>query len=204
VPSRIPPGAIGGIGGALGTLPFLSAARTLASRLSSPVELPGAEKLAGDLKAATFAEASVLLVFLPAAVVFFGALLPRWLDRRAPPGGPSFEWISLGFAAACPIWRRGATSLVSLLCGILLALLAGAAVWLLRAQPSRVRRLFQAWRVGMLGPLLFAAAAWELGRRTTVGTAAVETWTLSLAAIVAALPFLLVPRAWEARSPARP
>jgi hypothetical protein len=203
VPSRIPPGAIGGFGGALGTLPLLSAARTLASRFVSPPELPGAEKLTGDVKAATFAEAAVLLVVLPAAALFFGAIVPRWLERRTPARGLSFEWIGLGFAFALPIWRRGATTRAAFLSGIALALLAGALVHLSRSHRLLARRM-RALKVESFGPLLVAAAAWELGRRASSGPAAGSIGTLSLAALLAALPFLLLPRARSARSPARP
>jgi hypothetical protein len=202
VPSRIPPGAIGGFGGALGTLPLVSAARTLASRFVSAAELPGAEKLTRDLKAASFAEAAVLLAVLPAAALFFGAIVPRWLERRTPPGGPSFEWGALGFALALPIWRRGATACSAFLSGILLAVLAGALVHLFRSHRPLAQRI-RALKVEPFGPLFVAAAAWELGRRSSSGPAAGSIGTLSLTAVLAALPFLLLPRAWGARSPAR-
>jgi hypothetical protein len=203
VSSRIQPGAIGGFGGALGTLPLLAAARTLASRFVSPPELPGAEKLTRDLKAASFAEAAVLLAVLPAAALFFGAIVPRWLERRTPAGGPSFEWAALGFALAFPIWRHGATARAALLSGIVLAVLAGALVHLSRSRRPLAQRI-RALKVEPFGPLLAAAAAWELGRRASTGPAAGSIGTFSLAALLAALPFLLLPRAWGARSPARP
>jgi hypothetical protein len=167
-----------------------------------PPELAGAEKLTGDLKAASFAEAAVLLAILPAAALFFGAIVPRWLERRTPRGGPSFEWAALGFALALPIWRRGATALAAILSGIVLAVIAGTLVHLFRSHCPLAQRV-RALKVEPFGPLLVAAAAWELGRRASSGPAAGSIGKLSLAAVLAALPFLL-PRAWGARSPARP
>jgi len=203
VPRRIPPGVIGGLGGALGALPLLSAARSQAARLASAAALPGAEKLAGDLKEATFAEAGVLLALLPLSALFFGALLPGWLGARAPAHRPSLEWAGAGFSIACPIWRCGAPARVALLVGAALAFLAEAFVLVCRRRPSIARSL-RALSGEPFAPIFVAAAAWEIARRVTVGDEAAEAKVLSLAAVLAAIAFLLVPRAGSARSPAPP
>src|ERR1700675_3215887 len=113
-------GLMGGIGGALGAAALLNVARGLATRIASTPRLPGVERVAGDLKAATWAEAATLLVALPAAALFFGLLLPRFLETRT---GRHWEWPGVAFVVSVPLFRSGVPARFSVAGGILLAAL---------------------------------------------------------------------------------
>ena len=118
---RPPRELLGAIGGAVGTIPLLPVVRDLASRFLSPAVLPGAEKRAADIKAATYLEAAVFLFAIPAAVLFFGEILPRLLESRSG-WSPSLSG-SPGavFALSAVLWRLGASPSVSLAAGALAA-----------------------------------------------------------------------------------
>lgn len=199
VAGRVPLGLIGGIGGAVGVLPLVSAAREAALRIASVPQLPGAEKIAGDVKLATFAEAASLLVAVPLGALVFGALLPRWLESRTPGLGPSFEWAAAGFAAAFPIWRSGAPAHRALLAGAALALIILALLVVHRRIPAiatRVRDL----RGEPMASVLATALAWDLARAASARSSDPTLAALCLAAVVAAVPFLVLPLAHGVRS----
>src|SRR5512138_852005 len=141
VARRAPLGLIGGIGGAVGALPLVSAARKVALGIAGLPQLPGAEKVAGDVKLASFAEAAALLVGVPLAAFLFGALLPRRLEARTSASGPSFEWAAGGFAAAFPIWRSGAPAHRALFAGIALTLVILSLLVVHRRFPKIAMRL---------------------------------------------------------------
>lgn len=197
--SRAPLGLIGGVGGFLGALPIVSVARHLTTRLAPGPQLPGAERLAGDLKAATFAEAGVLLLLLPLFALVFGGLLPRWLERRAAGDGPSFEWIGGVFSVAFPVWRSGVPARWALSAGLAAAL--GFAAFLLhsRRRPPLTNRL-RAPRAEPIGRLIATAAAWELARRASACGYDPDFTPLCVVALLAAIPFFVQTFAPGARS----
>jgi hypothetical protein len=182
---------IGGIGGALGALPIVSAARGLALRAASPPRLPGAELSAGDVKLATYAEAAAFLVAVPLAALVFGALLPRWLESRSPRRGASFEWAAAGFAAAFPLWRGGGSARWALAAGLIAAAGVAALLFLVRHRPIPIR-IPEADR-SAFASIVAAAAAWEIGRRASGCGLDSALVPLGAAALAAALPWLFLP-----------
>lgn len=189
--SGAPSGLIGGIGGALGALPIVSAARGLALRVASPPRLPGAELSAGDVKLATYAEAAAILVAVPLAALVFGALLPRWLESRSPRRGASFEWAAAGFAAAFPLWRGGGSARWALAAGLIAAAGVAALLFLARHRPIPIR-IPEADRSAFTS-IAAAAAAWEIGRRASGCGFDSALVPLGAAALAAALPWLFSP-----------
>ncbi|HEY6066339.1 MAG TPA: hypothetical protein VIY96_09300 [Thermoanaerobaculia bacterium] len=186
--SRAPSGSIGAFGGVLGALPLVSAARSLATRLAPPPRLPGAERLAADLKSATFAEAGVFLLVLPLFALAFGALLPRWLERRGSGDGVSPEWTGAAFAIALPLWRSGVPARWSVCAGAIAAL--GLAIVLLRTRRRpghRDRPHAEGAETWMR--LVAAAAAWEIARRGSARGHDPDFAPLCIVAFLAALPF---------------
>jgi hypothetical protein len=107
--------ALAALGGAFGALPLLPPARGLAARLAGPPILPGAERLAGDIKAATWAELAVLIFVLPAAAFFFGRMLPAWIRRR---GGFCVALPGLAMGSAFVLWRLGMRPRIALPAGL--------------------------------------------------------------------------------------
>ena len=111
---------MGTIGGALGILPLVGIARSAATSLFPIPSVAGAERLARDVKAATYLETATLLLAVPAAAIFFGKLLPdaaRLLGiapRRASLAGA-------GFATSILLWRAGVPAGVSIAAGLLVA-----------------------------------------------------------------------------------
>jgi hypothetical protein len=110
--------AVSALGGALGALPLIPIARTLAIQASGPPFLPGLEMASHDYKSATYAEAAVLLAAVPLAAFVFGRALPDWLERRGARGG---AWPGIAFASALAAWRLGARPKLALAAGALLA-----------------------------------------------------------------------------------
>ncbi len=92
--------------GALGALPFVAMARTVAETLYGVPSLPGAERLMSDVKQATYFEAAALLTVIPAAAFLFGRNLPVALERRGVPFGRS-HFPSIGFGTSLLFWRGG-------------------------------------------------------------------------------------------------
>jgi len=90
-------------------------ARTLAARIVGPATLPGIERAAGDIKAATWAELAVLIFVLPAAALFFGRVLPD-LIRRLGGFGVALPGIAMGSAFA--LWRLGVRSRIAFPAGL--------------------------------------------------------------------------------------
>ena len=107
--------AVSALGGALGALPLIPIARTLAIQASGPPRLPGMEMASHDYKSATYAEAAVLLAAVPLAAFVFGRVLPVWLERRGARGG---AWPGIAFASALAAWRLGARPKVALAAGL--------------------------------------------------------------------------------------
>jgi hypothetical protein len=140
--------ALAALGGAVGALPLLSAARRVAERVFAVPVLAGAERMSADVKEATWCELAVLFVAVPAAGLFFGRLLPRVLAARGWP--PSRAVLpGLGFAASFALWQAGASSKVALAAGA-----AAAAATLLPPGARRSRIAFAA--------LVAASFAWGL------------------------------------------
>jgi len=111
------------LGGAFGVLPLLPIARGRAQILGGPPLLPGAELMAGDIKAGTYAELAVLLLAVPAAAFFFGRLLPDFVHSR---GGFAIALPGVFMTAGFVMWRLGMRPVVSLTCGLAASLLAAA------------------------------------------------------------------------------
>src|SRR5687767_5710666 len=74
--------AVATAGGGLGVLPLLALARSLAMSLFEVPLLPGGQRLTRDVKEATYLEVAVLVVLVPAAAIFFGRILPAFLEER--------------------------------------------------------------------------------------------------------------------------
>lgn len=199
VARRAPLGLIGGIGGAVGALPLVSAARKVALGIAGLPQLPGAEKVAGDVKLASFAEAAALLVGVPLAAFLFGALLPRRLEAGTSASGPSFEWAAAGFAAAFPIWRSGAPAHRALFAGIALTLVILSLLVVHRRFPAVAMRLRDVQREPV-ARVLATAVAWEVARSASARGSDRYFAALCLAAAVAAVPFLVLPFAHTVRS----
>lgn len=197
--SRAPLGWIGGLGGGIGALPIVSAARHLATLVVPGPRLPGAERLAGDLKAATFAEAGVFLLVIPLFALLFGGLLPRRLERHAAIDGLSFEWIGGVFSLAFPVWRSGIPAQWALAAGFAAALGFAAFLVHFRRRPPRTRR-WTAPGAETIGRLAATAAAWELARRASSGGFDPDFAPLCVVALLAAIPFFVQTFSHHARS----
>ena len=124
---------LGAIGGALGALPLLALARSLAMKLFSVPALPGAERITLDVKQATYFETAVLLIFVPAAAIFFGRILPAALESRGLL--PRREYLpGIAFGTSLLLWREGATAKVSLAAGLAFSILIVSAPLLRRSR----------------------------------------------------------------------
>lgn len=197
--SRAPLGLIGGLGGGIGALPIVSAARHLATLLAPGPRLPGAERLAGDVKAATFAEAGVFLVVIPLFALVFGGLLPGRLERRAAVDGLSFEWIGGVFSVAFLVWRSGVAAQWALVAGFGAAIGVAALLVHSRRRTPRTNRR-PAPVAEPIGRLVAAAAAWELARRASSGDFDPDFAPLCVVALLAAIPFFVQTFAHGVRS----
>ncbi len=111
--------ALGALGAAAGVLPLLPVARGLAARLAGPARLPGGTLASGDVKAATFAEAAVLVLLVPAAAFLFGRVVPDWIRRR---GGYAVALPGLAMASSFLLWRYDLSPRRSVLAGLAAAL----------------------------------------------------------------------------------
>ena len=107
--------ALGALGGAFGALPLLPLARSLAERLAGPATLPGAERLAGDIKAATWAELLVLILVLPAVALLFGRVVPALIHRL---GGFCVALPGVAMGSAFVLWRLGVRPQIALPAGL--------------------------------------------------------------------------------------
>ncbi len=107
--------ALGALGGAFGALPLLPQARGLAARITGPPILPGAERLAGDIKAATWAELAVLIFVVPAAAFFYGHVVPGLIRRL---GGFSVALPGVAMGSAFVLWRLGVGPRIALPAGL--------------------------------------------------------------------------------------
>ena len=146
-------------------LPLLPAVRGLAIRHLAPPRLPGAERLASDIKAAAFLEAAVLVLVIPAAVVLFGNILPRWLASRTSGFPLLSEVPGAAFGVSLLLWRLGAAPAASLLSGALASGLL-AAVFFFRGGSPKLFRLFEAANREALARIFAAAAVWGLAWRS--------------------------------------
>ena len=88
--------------------PLLQVSRDLASRFFAPPVLPGAEKQAADIKAATYLEAAVFLLAIPAAALLFGYILPKLVESRSARRPPLSGSPGAVFALSAVLWRLGA------------------------------------------------------------------------------------------------
>ncbi len=168
--SRSPGSPLGAIGGAIAGLPAVSLARDLALWVGSVPALPGAERAAGDVKLATFAEIAAIVLVLPAFSFFFGRLFPRFLERRARPGRLSFQWA--GAAAAISAWlsKDGVAPAMALSSGIAFGVLTAGFVLAFRNRIA-VRRLFTRPHRWRLAAIAAAGSSWELARLSNPGGA---------------------------------
>lgn len=179
-------GAAAAAAGALGVLPLLPLARALAFKLFSPPSLAGAERLAGDVKAASYFEVVVLFSALPAAAIVFGVWLPRFLGRRGA-GRLACAIPGLVFLSALPLWRAGFSAKWALFTAALLAGLACAAA--VRSKLSSSAALLLVLGAGCFayspsdrlnlfedGQILFGAQALARGARPYVDVEPVHGW----------------------------
>lgn len=160
-----PPGLIGGVLGAVGSLSLLPLASGVAKRLAHPPTLLGAASRALDIKQATYAEVAVLLLAVPLAAVVLGRVVPRVLERRVRVGGLSFEWASAGFAVSFLLCQRGMRPKHALFVGLALFVLSALGIAAFR-RSFALRRWFarpysrQVLLVGLAGSSL------DLARRS--------------------------------------
>lgn len=156
-----PRGLPGALGGAIGMLPLLPAVRGFAVRRLAPPRLPGAERLASDIKAATCLEAAVIVLAIPAAIVFFGRVLPRRLASRASADPPLGELPGAAFCVSFLLWRRGAAPVLALAVGTFVSAVLAVAV-LVSGVHTRPFPLFETANRDALAFVLAASAAWGL------------------------------------------
>ena len=160
---RPPLDLLGAIGGAAGTLPLLPVVRDLALRFLAPPVLPGAQRHAADIKAATYLEAAVFLFAIPAAAFLFGYVLPKLLKSRSGPslsGSPG-----AAFALSAVLWRLGFAPALCLAAGIL-ATAGLAAALLLPGDRTALRRFFEEPNRPALVRVGAAGLAWGLAVRS--------------------------------------
>jgi hypothetical protein len=162
---RPPREFFGAIGGAVGTIPLLQVARDLASRFFAPPVLAGAEKQAADIKAATYLEAAVFLLAIPAAALLFGHFLPKLLESRSARRPPLSGSPGAVFALSAVLWRLGAGPVLSLAAGILSAAGLAAAFFLPGDRPAP-RRFFEEPNRSALVRIAAASLAWSLAARS--------------------------------------
>jgi hypothetical protein len=134
--------------------------------------LPGAELVAGDIKAGTWAELAILILAVPAAAFFFGSLLPDVIRSR---GGFAVALPGLAMSSSLALWRFGVRPVVSLVVALLASLLPAAASvaaprllgrsTVAAAQPVEPRRREEAepapappWAIVLVLLVVFAAA----------------------------------------------
>jgi hypothetical protein len=158
---RSPLDLLGAIGGAVGAVPLVAVVRDLASRFLAPPVLPGALRQAADIKAATYLEAAVFLLAIPAAALLFGVVLPRLLESRRGRRPPLTGFPGALFALSAVAWRLGAAPVPSLAAGALAAAGLAAALLLLRDGPPG-RRFFEEPNRSALVRIAAAGLAWGL------------------------------------------
>ena len=177
----LPRGLLGATGGVLGTIPLLPIARTVALRIFPAPRLPGAALRAADVKGATYFEAVVLLVAIPASALFFGHVLPRLLEMRAGRDRAFSEWPGACFALSLVLWRSGLPARFSLCGGLFLAALAATGipglVW------NRAREFLSPGNRADLFQIFLAGAFWGLAWRSALFDSG-----LTLAALPGAMP----------------
>lgn len=112
---------LSGLGGALGVLPFLALARSLAFHIFAASSLPGAEMAAWDVKEATYLEAGVLVLLVPLAAFLGGWKVPRFLRSRGYLGSTAYVPGVL-FGGSFLFWKAGLGATGALVTGAVLAL----------------------------------------------------------------------------------
>jgi hypothetical protein len=184
-PSR---GLLGATGGVLGTIPLLPIARTVALKVFPAPHLPGAALRAADVKGATYFEAAVLLVAIPAAALFFGHVLPRLLESRAGRDRAFSEWPGACFGLSLVLWRSGLPAKFSLLGGILFAALAAKGI----PGPGldRVRALLSPGNRAALFRIFLAGAFWGLAWRSALFESKLPSAGLPAATLLAGALFV--------------
>ena len=180
---------LGAAGGALGALPLLAPARTLATKLFPVPALPGAERITLDVKQATYFEVAVLLIVVPAAAFFFGRILPAVLATRGV--SPERAGLAgLGFGASLLLWRAGAPAKVALGAGLTLATIIVGAQFLRRSKaviPLALVAVFLAGFIAFYRPakkldlfedglILFGASSLANGARPYLDVYPIHGW----------------------------
>jgi hypothetical protein len=140
--------ALGTIGGALGALPLLALARTVATGLFPLPALPGAERLTRDVKQATYFEVAVLVIGVPAAALFFGRILPLLLEARGFRSRRAYL-AGVGFGTSLLLWRAGVSAAGSLVAGLVLAAAIVGAPRLRRSRPAAAVALLAIFAGGL-------------------------------------------------------
>jgi hypothetical protein len=151
--------------GAAGTLPLLPVVRDLALRFFAPSVLPGAQRQAADIKAATYLEAAVFLLAIPAAALLFGYVLPRLLKSRSERSSVLSGTPGAAFALSAVLWRLGAAPALCLAAGIM-ATAGVAAALLLPADRTAFRRFFGEPNRSALVRIGAAGLAWTIAVRS--------------------------------------
>ncbi len=175
--------------GALGALPLVAIARGAAERFSGLPALPGAERLLGDVKQASYAEAAVLCAAVPAAALFFGRIFPDRLESRGVPFARA-QGAGIAFGVSLLLWRSGVPPKASLLAGLLLAAAVACGPWIRHSRVAAgaallalfLGGLFAAWRPDSRldlfedGQILFGAALLADGARPYLDHYPVHGW----------------------------
>lgn len=184
-----PLGVLGAVGGGLGILPLVAVARSLATRVFPLPDLPGAERLTRDVKQATYFEIAVLLVFVPAAAIFFSRILPAFLESRGQPARRAYL-AGAGFGGSFLLWRGEVSAVVSLGIGLAFAAAIVCAPWLRRSRVAAAiifLALFLGGVFGFYRPLkrldlfedgmiLFGASSLATGARPYLDVYPVHGW----------------------------
>jgi hypothetical protein len=173
-------------------LTLLPAARGLAVRLLPPPRLPGAERLASDVKAAAYLESAVIVLAIPAAAVLFGRVLPRLLASRASADPLFAELPGAAFGVSFLLWRLGAAPALALALGFSASAALGAAVLVSGDNPKSFSLLETANR-DALAFVVAACAAWGLSWKSArLEGAGLESDSIAAMALLFALALAVV------------
>ncbi len=164
-------------------------ARSVASRVYAAPVLPGAERLLGDIKQATYLETAALLAAVPAAALFFGRILPARLEGRGVPFGRA-HGAGMVFAASLLLWRRGVPAIPAFFAALLFAGVVVYGPSIRRSMPAAGAAVLALFRAGLFlssrpasrldlfedGQILFGAAALAGGGRPYIDFYPVHGW----------------------------
>jgi len=133
-----------------------------------------------------------VVLAVPLAALFFGALVPRWFaTRRVGQSMVSTEWAGVGFALSFPLALGGMRAKFALSAGLAAAAFIAAALLAVERSP-RWRDLRSAldWRI--CSPIILAGASLNLARRSGIAMAVTPIPSVLMESIVVGLLLVLI------------